>query len=192
MRRARQTIRSALAYQLALDRAVANPYDYARQTFRVFRDGKLAAERQEGFFMPHANETGYWWQGESARLASLAAAAVLGGRVVAPDAKAAFGISPALGAFAQHQLDWTLGRNPYGICMLYGFGAANPPHADSGGEMLVGGISNGITGASASDAGRGIVFAEGPDENNWRWVEQWLPHSAWLLLAATVMAQRSS
>jgi hypothetical protein len=183
------TLRKALAWQLALDRAVANPYNYARQTFRIFKDGKLAAERKEGFFMPHANETKYWWQGESARLASLATAAILAGRIVSPDPKGAFGVTTDLATFAQNQIDWTLGRNPYGLCLLYGFGVKNPPHADSAGDMVAGGISNGITGAVDSDEGRGIVFAAGPDENNWRWIEQWIPHTTWFLLAATTMSQ---
>lgn len=184
------TLRKALDYQLALDRAVANPYNYARQTFRLFKDGKLAADQKSGFFMPHANETGYWWQGESARLASLATAAILAGRVVSPDPNGAFGVTPDLATFAQNQLDWTLGRNPFGLCLLYGFGVKNPPHADSAGDMVAGGISNGITGAADSDEGRGIVFAAGPDDNNWRWIEQWIPHTTWFLLAATSMSQK--
>ena len=138
--------------------------------------------------MPHANETRYWWQGESARLASLAVAAILGGRIVAPDRAGAFGVRADLAKFAQNQLDWTLGRNPYDMCMLYGFGVHNPPNAESAGVMVNGGISNGITGATLSDEGRGIVWAEGPDENNWRWLEQWLPHATWFLLAVTTMA----
>jgi hypothetical protein len=186
---AKATIRKSLDYQLALDRKVVNPYNYARQTFRIFMDGKLAAERQEGFFMPHSNETKYWWQGESARLASLTMAAILGGRVVSPDPKGTFGVTADLATFAQNQVDWTLGRNPYGMCLLYGFGQRNPPHADSAGDMVAGGISNGITGAADSDEGRGIVWAAGPDENNWRWIEQWIPHTTWFLLAATTMSQ---
>jgi hypothetical protein len=190
--RARKTISAALNYQLALNGKVANPYNYARQSFRIYKDGKLSPDFEEGFFMPHANETGYWWQGESARLASLAVAAILGGRLVAPDAKNAFGVRSDLATFAQNQVDWTLGRNPFGMCMLYGFGARNPPSAESAGVMVKGGISNGITGATLSDQGRGIVWAEGPDENNWRWLEQWLPHSTWFLLAVTAMAQEGT
>jgi len=186
---ARATIRKALDYQLALDQKVSNPYNYARQAFRTFKDGKSSARQEEGFFMPHANETKYWWQGESARLASLAVAAIIGGRIVSPDPNGAFGVPAALARFAQNQLDWTLGRNPYGMCMLYGFGRRNPPNAESAGLMVVGGISNGITGATGSDEGRGIVFAPGPDAENWRWIEQWIPHTSWFLLATTVMAQ---
>ena len=55
--------------------------------------------------------------------------------------------------------------------------------------MFKGGISNGITGALDSDMGEGITFAPGPDDAQWRWVEQWLPHSAWMLLAAVSMAR---
>lgn len=185
---ARTTIKAALDHQLALNDKVANPYNYARQNFRIFKDGKLGERTLEGFFIPHANETGYWWQGESARLASLATAAIVGGRIVAGDPAGRFGVSPRLAEFAQNQLDWTLGRNPFDMCLLYGFGANNPPSAESAGDMVKGGISNGITGATASDEGRGIVFAPGPDENQWRWLEQWLPHSTWFLLAATAMA----
>lgn len=190
---ARTTIRKALDYQLTLTDKVANPFNYARQNFRSYRDGKLGEQVKEGFFIPHANETRYWWQGESARLASLATAAVLGGRALSGDPATAkdFGVSPRLAEFAQNQLDWTLGRNPFDMCLLYGFGVNNPPSAVSAGDMVKGGISNGITGATASEDGRGIVFAPGPDENNWRWLEQWLPHSTWFLLAATAMADTS-
>jgi len=69
----------------------------------------------------------------------------------------------------------------------YGFGVTNVPSAVSAGVHVKGGVSNGITGATDSDEGRGIVFAPGPDDNNWRWLEQWLPHSTWFLLAATAM-----
>lgn len=198
---ARQAVQAALTAQEGLDKAVANPYGYARQRFRQASPGGTPGAVQTGFFMPHRNETGYWWQGESARLASLSTAAVLGGRMLesAPQgaspaapagAVANFGVSAALARSAQAQLDWTLGRNPYGMSMLYGFGARNPPAApSSAGLMRRGGVSNGITGAPDSDAGEGLAFANGPNENQWRWNEQWLPHSTWLLLAAVTLAQ---
>jgi hypothetical protein len=181
------TIRAALEHQLVLDHKVANPYNYARQDFKLYKNGKLGEKTLDGFFIPHSNESGYWWQGESARLASLATAAVLGGRVIGGNAAGPFAIDTPLAEFAQNQLDWTLGRNPFDVCLLYGFGIRNPPSAESAGEMVRGGVSNGITGATLSDEGRGITFAPGPDEENWRWLEQWLPHSTWLLLAATAL-----
>ncbi len=182
---AKETIGKALKGQLALDAAVANPYDYPRQPFMTFKDGKRGP-LQTGFFIPHANETRYWWQGESARLASLSVAALLGGRATDPRPGAAFGVEPGLAEFAQDQIDWTLGRNPYDMSMLYGFGAKNVPDAESAGVHVPGGISNGITGGVGSDQGRGIAWAEGPDSENWRWLEQWIPHNAWFLLLASV------
>ncbi|ALN57885.1 glycosyl hydrolase, family 9 [Lysobacter enzymogenes] len=187
--RALDAIGAALKHELAITDAVANPYGYARQRFQLAQDGQAAGEVLEGFFIPHRNETGYWWQGESARLASLSAAMAVGGRALAEHGAAGYGLSADRAGYAQSQLDWTLGRNPYGICMLYGFGRSNPPTVlESAGEMFVGGISNGITGAVGSDTGAGIAFAPGPDSEQWRWVEQWIPHTTWMLYAVMAMS----
>ncbi|WP_299974892.1 glycoside hydrolase family 9 protein [uncultured Pseudoteredinibacter sp.] len=182
------TIKRQLNYQLQLNFEVNNPFNYPRQTYKSYSDiyGKGAySKQQSGFFMPHKNETGYWWQGENARLASLATAALEAGRHTHTSESGK--LKARLSSFAQHQLDWILGRNPYNICMLYGFGSTNPPYSPSGGDMVKGGISNGITGSSKLANGRGIGWAEGPEDNNWRWVEQWLQHSSWFVLAITAM-----
>ena len=186
--KAKTTISKHLAYQVNLNQKVSNPFNYARQPFKVYRNGELSADHQEGFFIPHANETDYWWQGESARLSSLATAAIIGGRATQVSQHGNFGISQTLAEFAQNQLDWTLGRNPYDLSMLNGFGVNNPvPY--KGLSMVYGGISNGITGAKGDDSGQGIEFGPESDWQNWRWVEQWLPHSTWFLLATTEMAK---
>ncbi len=182
--RVSDAIRASLRHEVDITQRVSNPYGYARQRFQLAKDGKAEGAVLEGFFIPHSNETGYWWQGESARLASLSTAMAVAGRKIG-------GSMPADWAgYAQSQLDWTLGRNPYGISMLYGFGTRNPPAVpSSAGDMFAGGISNGITGAVGSDTGEGIAFGPGPDGEQWRWVEQWLPHSAWMLLAAVATAR---
>ena len=184
----KRTIKLSLDYQLALNSQVANPFNLARQSFKTYQEGKYS-KQQEGFFMPHANESSYWCQGENARLASLSAAAILGGKLTHSDPRGAFGINTELANFAQSQIDWIMGKNPYQVSMLYGFGVNNPPHAKSAGTMINGGISNGITGVTSSPEGRGITWAEGPDENNHRWVEQWLQNSTWYLLAVTAMTE---
>ena len=184
----KRTIKLSLDYQLALNSQVANPFNLARQTFRSYKDHQYS-KQQEGFFIPHASEAKHAWQGESSRLASLTAAAIWGGKITHIDKAGAFGINDELAYFAQSQMDWIMGKNPYQISMLYGFGVNNPPHAKSAGTMLNGGISNGITGATSSQNGRGITWAEGPDENNRRWVEQWLQNSTWYLLAMTAMTE---
>jgi len=175
-----KVLRALLSGQLALNRAVANPFDYPRQMF-LFK-GKL----QSGFFIPHENESGWWWQGENARLASLATAALVGRHLLtnrAQDNNDLKGLSTA----ATDYLSWITGCNPYGICFLYGFGEKNVPymHSNYGHGSETGGISNGITGLEAD--GTGIAFKTEDQGNEWRWTEQWLPHAAWYLQALTAL-----
>lgn len=174
-----QAIQKHLDYLLHVTQAVANPYGYARQH---------TSSSRTSFFIPHENETGYWWQGENARLASLAAAAALGA-----DALNASG--PAyldLLRFAGTQVDWLMGANPYDLCFLHGSGTKNPPKYcgdKSRGGTLPGGMANGITGRELD--GSGIQWTSGANGcgDDWRWGEQWLPHSTWTMVAATALAR---
>jgi hypothetical protein len=177
------TIRRALDYYLRVTTNVSNPFGYARQSF-LFR-GRV----RDGFFIPHENESGWWWQGENARLASLSTAAIVGGRLVYPGT-GPFGIKPELGDFAARQIAWVLGDNPYDICFMYQFGRRNVPYMKSlfGHGSGRGGISNGITGHEGNPDGTGIDFRFHDQGNEWRWTEQWIPHSAWFLQAATAMS----
>jgi hypothetical protein len=181
-KRALDTIRHALDYQLKVTDEVPNPFGYARQSF-LYQD-----QVQNGFFIPHENETGWWWQGENARLSSLATAAIVGGRLVYPGS-GPWGVKPALAEYAERQLSWILGCNPYSLCFMYGFGENNVPymHSNFGHGSEKGGISNGITGKEGNPDGSGIDFKLEDNGNEWRWTEQWLPHAAWFLqaLAAT-------
>ncbi|SDD25581.1 N-terminal ig-like domain of cellulase [Mucilaginibacter pineti] len=179
------TIKKALDYNLRVTAGVSNPFGYARQTFGL--NNKI----KDGFFIPHENETGWWWQGENARLGSLATAAIIGGRLVYP-AKGGWGIRKDLSAFASHQISWILGGNPYAVCFMYGFGKTNVPYMSSnfGHGSGKGGISNGITGKEGNPDGSGIDFKTTDEGNEWRWTEQWLPHAAWFLQAITAMAQK--
>jgi MYXO-CTERM domain-containing protein len=178
------TIKQALDYELAVTNEVSNPYGYARQSFLY--QGAV----KSGFFIPQENETGWWWQGENARLASLAAAAILGGRLVYP-AEGGWGVQEELATFASQQLAWILGANPYDACFMDGFGKNNPPQLTSnfGHGTSKGGISNGITGSKGALDGSGIEYRTEDGGNEWRWIEQWIPHSGWFLTAAAAMAQ---
>lgn len=179
-----QTIKASLDYELRVTGEVSNPFGYARQTFK-YKD-----KIQDGFFIPHENETGWWWQGENARLGSLAAAAVVGGRLVYP-ANNVWKVKQPLAAFATNQLNWILGNNPYQMCFMYGYGSRNVPymHSNFGHGSEQGGISNGITGHEGNDDGSGIDFKTEAQGNEWRWTEQWIPHAAWFLQAVTAMAE---
>jgi hypothetical protein len=179
-----QTIKAALDYNLKITSEVTNPFGYPRQSFLY--KGKV----QDGFFIPHKNESGWWWQGEDARLGSLAAAAIVGGRLVYPG-NAAFGVTPELAEYATHLVSWVLGCNPYNICMMYGYGQNNVPYMSSmyGHGSGRGGISNGITGKAENGDGTGIDFKMEDNGNEWRWSEQWIPHTGWFLQAVTAMSK---
>jgi predicted alpha-1,2-mannosidase len=185
-------IRQALQYNLRVSGEVDNPFGYARQTF-LYKDSV-----KDGFFIPHDNETGWWWQGENARLGSLATAALKGGRLLearepAPSSGVPAiypGFTDSLSVFAARQLSWILGCNPYSLCFMYGFGTNNTPYMQSnyGHGSEKGGISNGITGKKGNGDGSGIDFKTSDDGNEWRWTEQWIPHAAWFLQAITAMS----
>jgi hypothetical protein len=177
------TIKTALDYNLRITKETVNPFGYARQSFMY--KGKV----QNGFFIPHENESGWWWQGEDARLGSLATAAIVGGRLVYPGT-GAYGVKPELSQFADHLVSWILGCNPYNMCMMYGYGQNNVPHMSSmyGHGTGKGGISNGITGKDGKGDGSGIDFKVSDNGNEWRWSEQWIPHTGWFLQAVTAMS----
>ena len=179
------TIRKALDYELNVTRNVSNPFGYARQSF--LHDGAV----REGFFIPQTNESGWWWQGENARLGSLAAAAILGGRLVHP-ADNGWGVEGELAEFASNQIAWIMGRNPFGVTFMHGFGRNNPPVISAlfGHGTNKGGIANGVTGKKGNGDGSGIDWKTADGGNEWRWIEQWIPHSGWFLVAASAMAQQ--
>lgn len=202
-------VRAALgrywSFALGITDDVANPYGYARQYARpVDADAPRAS-----FFVPHENETGYWWLGENARIASLASAAfrtlatvedpndldvaLAGGNAVdgasgdaagTADGDAADADDPAdrLERFGVDQVDWILGRNPFGVSMMRGVGRPEPRYEHEH-PNAPGGIINGVT--AAEDDYRDVAFCPsgaGQDhDERWRWAEQWLPHAAWFL-----------
>ena len=131
------------------------------------------------FFVPHDNESGYWWQGENARLASLATAARLAVKLRLGDDE----LDASLTTYAQRILDWIFGANPFDTCMLQGWGH-NPPRYEPGLWNAPGGVCNGIT--SGLDDEQDIDFRKPEDTvptHSWRWTEQWIPHAAWLFAA---------
>ncbi len=179
-------IRKHLDYLVQVTHATANPFGYARQHTNIGPGIRTT------FFVPHDNETGYWWQGENARLGSLAAAAWIGGRVAYPPTDSGLGVPPQLDAFAADQLDWILGKNPESASMMWGVGRNNPPpycpERNLRNGEHEGGIANGITGRHADGTGIQWMSTEPDCWTNWRWSEQWLPHAAWYMIAVTAAA----
>ncbi|MGF7182617.1 glycoside hydrolase family 9 protein [Tunturiibacter psychrotolerans] len=178
----RDAVERSLRFELSVTAEVNNPFGYARQLVRM-GDGKV----RSAFFFPHDTEAAPWWQGEDARLASLAAAA----RMAAPlfDDDPAF--QSQLQEYAWNQLHWILGRNPFDASMLMGSGHGNAPYMFFRSYKYTsapGSILNGIT--AAIDNEDGIAFNEGyavtGKDEDWRWTEQWLPHAAWYLYAVSL------
>ncbi len=176
-------IKTHYDWLISITNKVDNPFGYARQTYKT--QGSI----KDGFFIPHDNESNYWWQGEDARLASLAAATAYTFHSMKLDDV------EAMAKYSTDQFDWILGKNPYATCMMYGFGKKVPAKYDGQSEYdatLKGGIANGITGKNKDgsgiawdDDGVGAVGFDPQKEswNNWRWIEQWLPHTTWFLMA---------
>jgi len=142
------------------------------------------------FFMPHTNETGYWWQGENARIASLSAAFTMGAQLADPSGDLWY---DTLFAMATAQLDWILGKNPFEVSMMFGFGTKNYPDYTPGARMrsnIKGGICNGITAMDENENNLQWKPYEDHEWQNWRWIEQWLPHNAWYLTAISALSYR--
>jgi GH18 family chitinase len=173
------TVRASLEWELKVTGEVPNPFGYARQLVQT-----KTGSRNTRFFFPHDTEAAPWWQGEDARLASLAAAA----RLAIPRFSGDAAFAKRLGAYADDQLNWILGLNPFDASLLGGTGHNNPEYLFFDSYEYTnapGGIVNGIT-AGFTDPD-GIDFnlphtVTGAD-HDWRWGEQWLPHATWYLVA---------
>ncbi|GAB3923073.1 glycoside hydrolase family 9 protein [Kribbella albertanoniae] len=169
---ARESALRAMSDIIRRTDSVPNPFGYPRTLVQP-----LGEEPRESFFFPHANETGYWWQGENAAIASLSTAASACARIAetAEDRE-------RLTTFADDQLAWITGRNPFDICMLQGRGRNNPDYA-SDFPNFPGGIVNGITAGWSDEQDIAFLPPDAPEGDAWRWAEQWIPHTAWFLLA---------
>lgn len=171
-------IRTSVRFELTITGDVHNPFGYARQYVKATNEPKPRA----AFFMPHVNETSYWWQGENARLGSLAVAMNLAKPYLnGPEQYMALEYSTNL-------INWIFGLNPFDMTMVQGSGRNNPNYSEQGSELNVNGcVSNGITAGFYNQ--NDIAFAPMPYGNDpyhsWRWGEQWLQHGSWLLLALT-------
>jgi len=197
--KALEAVRRSFVFELEVTAEATNPFGYSRQLVQS-REGE--STRRSAFFFPHDTETAPWWQGENARLGSMATAARMAARGLSNGAGAKvseriFGPAGAaafitkLRAFASDQLDWILGLNPYDACMLHGHGRNNIAYMFFDSYEYTnapGGICNGITGGTTEDTDIdfGLRFAQSGKDDDWRWAEQWLPHAAWYLYAVAL------
>jgi hypothetical protein len=183
--RVRDVVARSLRFELNTTAEVNNPFGYARQLVRM-GNGSI----RTAFFFPHDTEAAPWWQGEDARIASLAAAARMAAPLFADDPK----FQTQLEDYAWNQLHWILGRNPYDASLLMGGGHGTEPYMFFESYKYAsapGGIVNGIT-AAINDKD-GIAWNQGyaatGADDDWRWTEEWLPHAAWYLYAVSLPHQ---
>ena len=67
--------------------------------------------------------------------------------------------------------------------MIQGRGRGNPEY-EVYFPNVPGGIVNGITSGMADESDIAFLSAAtGAGDDSWRWTEQWIPHSAWFILA---------
>ncbi|HDM8212322.1 TPA: glycoside hydrolase family 9 protein [Vibrio harveyi] len=182
---AKQIITQACEFEVSITNKVKNPFGYPRQYVKGVDEAK-----RDAFFVAHNNESGYWWQGENARLGSLATMAY--GALTFIESKA---LKQQLSKLAQDSINWIVGLNPYDMCMLDGHGRNNPDYLPQYGFFNAkGGVCNGITGGFEDE--EDIAFNPPAQKDdmlqNWRWGEQWIPHGAWFLLAVMSQAQHIS
>lgn len=170
---AEETALAALRGLLTRTDAVTNPFGYPRQRIQP-----LGGEPRDAFFFPHENETGYWWQGENAGIASLAYAAAVASRLPGCDDRT----HTRLRRLHADVLAWVSGLNPFDSCMLQGRGRNGVEYSGVY-QNTPGGIVNGITSGWSDEDAIAFLPEEAPDGEEWRWAEQWIPHSGWFLLA---------
>jgi len=153
-----------------------------------------ALTRCEPFDIPKWNENEYfypylsdkWYIGQNSMYLSQAWAGLLI-RLILPRERVR-----AL-AWAYGCLDWILGANPLGICMMFSAGKTHLkryhhryetiPNGEDG--HVPGAICNGIT-RERSDLDRPYLDLKG---NSWQTNEPWLPHNAYYLLVLSALEE---
>ncbi|MEX6689398.1 glycoside hydrolase family 9 protein [Danxiaibacter flavus] len=178
----KQVMRRSINFEMTITHEVNNPFGYSRQLVQ-----DTSEKRWSSFFFPQGSEASPWWQGENARLGSMAAAA----RKIAPLFSGDKKLYDSLQNFAQDQLNWILGLNPFDACMLQGTGYNNPAYNFFGTFEYTnapGGIVNGITSGlnDENDIDLNVPYSITGKDYDWRWAEQWLPHAAWYMYAVAL------
>lgn len=151
----------------------------ARSAYGVMPLGLFVGEPTEEAYRPLEGELTYryfmptrqrsWWLGVTSHLESHA--------VLLAGAAKVFG-KPEYRDAAYRQLEWVMGNNPFGACLMWGEGWRNPyPYSRFVGPIL-GGIVNGVAG-NAQD----VPILEMEYGNDWRTGEYWTPHNAFYLWA---------
>ena len=133
----------------------------------------LAGDLTYRYFMPVRKQ--FWWLGTTSHLESYA--------VLLGMASRTFG-NRRYRDLAYRQLEWIMGANPFGACLMTGEGMRNPyPHSRYVG-LIPGGIMNGIAGNTKDEPILDTAYGF-----DWRTTEYWSPHVAYYLWAVSTLEQ---
>jgi hypothetical protein len=133
-----------------------------QETYRA-----LEGELTYRYFMPTRQRS--WWLGITSHLEGHAA--LLNG------AARLFG-NARYRDLAIRQLEWVMGANPFGACLMTGEGSRNSYPFSHFVGPLIGGIVNGIAGNAKDEPILQMEYG-----NDWRTGEYWTPHNAFYLWA---------
>jgi hypothetical protein len=132
----------------------------------------LEGELTYRYFMPVRKQ--FWWLGMTSHLE---------GHAVLLGLAAAMFSEPRYRELAFHQLEWVMGANPFGACLMTGEGMRNPyPHSRYVG-LIPGGIMNGIAGNTRDEPVLDMEYGY-----DWRTTEYWSPHNAHYVWALAALA----
>jgi hypothetical protein len=145
------------------------PYGIFEKSPTLERYRTLAGELTYRYFMPTRKQ--FWWLGTTSHLENYAC--------LLARASAVFKRREYL-ELAFRQLEWVMGGNPFGACLMTGEGMNNPyPHSRYVG-LITGGIMNGIAGNPQDEPVLDMEYGF-----DWRTNEYWAPHNAWYLWAVS-------
>ncbi len=144
---------------------------YGSPTPELYRP--LAGELTYRYFMPVRKQ--FWWLGTTSHLELHAALLGRAGRIFN---------QREYTDLAHRQLEWVMGANPFGTCLMTGEGIRHIyPHSRYVG-LLIGGIVNGIAGNVQDEPVLDTEYGY-----DWRTTEYWSPHNAWYLWALSALEQ---
>jgi hypothetical protein len=131
----------------------------------------LAGDLTYRYFMPIRKQ--FWWLGMTSHLECYA--------LLLAEAAHQFG-QTSYRDLAYRQLEWIMGANPFGACLMTGEGMRTPyPHSRYVG-LVPGGILNGIAGNTADAPVLDTEYGF-----DWRTTEYWSPHNAFYLWTVSAL-----
>ncbi len=131
----------------------------------------LEGEMTYRYFMPVRKQ--FWWLGMSSHLLSNAFLLARAARALREG---------SWRDLAFRQMEWVMGANPFGACLMTGEGMRNPyPHSRYVG-LIPGGIMNGIAGNTRDEPVLDTEYGF-----DWRTTEYWSPHNAYYICAVAAL-----